>query len=158
MLLNCKKRKNERGFAIALALLMLVAMSLMGATLMVIAAGAHKRNGNQNVNQQTVCAAETGISEAKKSGKLIKKNSINIDVSFTSYLKRAIRTLTIILEENQKEKKFNASWQMNERHYGSLTGLNKKETLEKLGEKKFKMYRRSWETSPPPIPDNDDIA
>ena len=45
---------------------------------------------------------------------------------------------------------------MNERHYGSLTGLNKKETLEKLGEKKFKMYRRSWETSPPPIPDNDD--
>ena len=99
--------------------------------------------------------SDEGISEAKKSGKLIKKNSINIDVSFTSYLKRAIRTLTIILEENQKEKKFNASWQMNERHYGSLTGLNKKETLEKLGEKKFKMYRRSWETSPPPIPDND---
>ena len=100
--------------------------------------------------------SDEGISEAKKSGQLIKKNSITIDVSFTSYLKRAIRTLTIILEENQKEKKFNASWQMNERHYGSLTGLNKKETLEKLGEKKFKMYRRSWETSPPPIPDNDD--
>ena len=66
MLLNCKKRKNERGFAIALALLMLVAMSLMGATLMVIAAGDHKRNGNLNVKQQTFYAAETGISEAKK--------------------------------------------------------------------------------------------
>ena len=48
--------------------------------------------------------SDEGISEAKKSGKLIKKNSINIDVSFTSYLKRAIRTLTIILEENQKRK------------------------------------------------------
>tara|TARA_B100000886_G_scaffold30124_1_gene18948 strand:+ start:2128 stop:2742 length:615 start_codon:yes stop_codon:yes gene_type:complete len=66
MLLNCKKRKNEKGFAIALALLMLVAMSLMGATLMVIAAGDHKRNGNLNVKQQTFYAAETGITEAKK--------------------------------------------------------------------------------------------
>ena len=66
MLLNCKKRKNEKGFAIALALLLLVAMSLMGATLMVVAAGDHKRNGNLNVKQQTFYAAETGISEAKK--------------------------------------------------------------------------------------------
>ena len=66
MSLNYKKRKNEKGFAIALALLMLVAMSLMGATLMVIAAGDHKRNGNQNVKQQTFYAAETGITEAKK--------------------------------------------------------------------------------------------
>ena len=66
MSLNYKKRKNEKGFAIALALLMLVAMSLMGATLMVIAAGDHKRNGNLNVKQQTFYAAETGISEAKK--------------------------------------------------------------------------------------------
>ena len=66
MSLNYKKRKKEKGFAIALALLMLVAMSLMGATLMVIAAGDHKRNGNQNVKQQTFYAAETGITEAKK--------------------------------------------------------------------------------------------
>mgnify|MGYP001378902567 CR=1 FL=1 len=66
MLLNCKKRKNEKGFAIALALLMLVAMSLMGATLMVVAAGDHKRNGNLNIKQQTFYAAETGITEAKK--------------------------------------------------------------------------------------------
>ncbi len=66
MLLNCKKRKKEKGFAIALALLMLVAMSLMGATLMVVAAGDHKRNGNLNIKQQTFYAAETGITEAKK--------------------------------------------------------------------------------------------
>ncbi len=66
MSLNYKKRKNEKGFAIALALLMLVAMSLMGATLMVVAAGDHKKNGNLNIKQQTFYAAETGISEAKK--------------------------------------------------------------------------------------------
>ena len=66
MLLNCKKRKNEKGFAIALALLMLVAMSLMGASLMLIAASDHKKNGNQNIKQQAFYAAETGITEAKK--------------------------------------------------------------------------------------------
>ena len=66
MLLNHKKRKNEKGFAIALALLMLVAMSLMGASLMLIAAGDHKQNGNLNTKQQTFYAAETGITEAKK--------------------------------------------------------------------------------------------
>ena len=66
MLLNHKSRKNEKGFAIALALLMLVAMSLMGASLMLIAASDHKKNGNQNIKQQAFYAAETGITEAKK--------------------------------------------------------------------------------------------
>jgi len=66
MLLNHKNRKNEKGFAIALALLMLVAMSLMGASLMVIAASDHKQNGNLNIKQQRFYAAETGITEAKK--------------------------------------------------------------------------------------------
>ena len=66
MLLNHKNRKNEKGFAIALALLMLVAMSLMGASLMLIAASDHKKNGNQNIKQQAFYAAETGITEAKK--------------------------------------------------------------------------------------------
>ena len=65
MSLNYKKRKNEKGFAIALALLMLVAMSLMGATLMVIAAGDHKRNGNQNVKQQTFYAARQVLQKQK---------------------------------------------------------------------------------------------
>ena len=66
MLLNHKNKKNEKGFAIALALLMLVAMSLMGASLMLIAASDHKKNGNQNTKQQAFYAAETGITEAKK--------------------------------------------------------------------------------------------
>ena len=66
MSLNYKKRKNEKGFAIALALLMLVVMSLMGATLMVVAAGAHKRNSIIDPSPRAFYAAETGISEAKK--------------------------------------------------------------------------------------------
>ena len=95
--------------------------------------------------------SEKGIIEAKKSGRLIKEQNISIDISYTSYLKRAIRTLTVILQENNLELKFNTSWEFNERHYGSLTGLNKTETKEKIGEDNFKKYRRSWDVSPPPM-------
>ena len=76
--------------------------------------------------------SENGIIEAQKSGRLIKNLNINIDVSYTSFLKRAIKTLTTILQENGLELKFNTSWELNERHYGSLTGLNKEETKKKL--------------------------
>ena len=76
--------------------------------------------------------SEKGILEAQKSGQLIKNLNINIDVSYTSFLKRAIKTLTTILQENGLELKFNTSWELNERHYGSLTGLNKEETKKKL--------------------------
>ena len=65
MLLKRKKFKNQKGFAIALALLMLVVMSLMGATLLVVVAGDHKRNGNLDVNQQAFYAAESGLSDAR---------------------------------------------------------------------------------------------
>ena len=94
--------------------------------------------------------SEKGIFEAQKSGQLIKNLKINIDVSYTSFLKRAIKTLTTILQENNLELKFNTSWELNERHYGSLTGLNKEETKNKIGEKQFKKYRRSWDIAPPP--------
>jgi len=96
-----------------------------------------------------------GILEARKSGVLIKKLNINIDISYTSFLKRAIKTLVVILEENNLELELNTSWEMNERHYGSLTGLNKEETKIKIGEEQFKKYRRSWDISPPPMPEND---
>ena len=95
--------------------------------------------------------SEKGVLEAKKSGQLIKKMNINIAVSYTSFLKRAIKTLTTILQENNLENKFNASWEINERHYGSLTGLNKEETKNKIGEEQFKKYRRSWDLAPPPM-------
>ena len=99
--------------------------------------------------------SQKGISEAQKSGKLIKNLNISIDVSYTSFLKRAIKTLTTILQENALELKFNTSWEMNERHYGSLTGLNKEETKNKIGEDQFKKYRRSWDISPPPMSEDD---
>ena len=99
--------------------------------------------------------SEKGIAEAQKSGQLIKKLNINIDVSYTSFLKRSIKTLTTILQENGLELKFNTSWEINERHYGSLTGLNKEETKNKIGEEQFKKYRRSWDIPPPPMAEND---
>jgi len=99
--------------------------------------------------------SEKGILEAQKSGQLIKDQNINIDVSYTSFLKRAIKTLTTILKINNLELQFNTSWEINERHYGSLTGLNKDETKNKIGEEQFKKYRRSWDIAPPPITKND---
>jgi 2,3-bisphosphoglycerate-dependent phosphoglycerate mutase len=99
--------------------------------------------------------SEQGVLEAKKSGKLIENLNININTSYTSFLKRAIKTLTIILEENNLGLSLNPSWEINERHYGSLTGLNKEETKKKIGDEQFKKYRRSWDVSPPPMPKND---
>jgi len=99
--------------------------------------------------------SKKGILEAKISGELIKNLDIKIDVSYTSFLKRAIKTLTTILKENDLDLKFNTSWELNERHYGSLTGLNKEETKKKIGEEQFKKYRRSWDTQPPPLAEND---
>jgi 2,3-bisphosphoglycerate-dependent phosphoglycerate mutase len=63
--------------------------------------------------------------------------------------------LSFILKENNLELELNSSWEINERHYGSLTGLNKEETKIKIGEEQFKKYRRSWDISPPPMPKND---
>ena len=82
--------------------------------------------------------SEKGVAEAEKSGKLIKELNIDFDMCFTSYLKRAINTLEIILEILGKKYKYSKNWELNERHYGSLTGLNKAETKKKLGEEQFR--------------------
>ena len=95
--------------------------------------------------------SDIGKKEAKKSGEKKKKINIKIDICYTSFLKRAIETLTIILESINLDLKFNAAWQLNERHYGSLTGLNKEETKQKIGDELFKKYRRSWDVAPPPM-------
>ena len=93
--------------------------------------------------------SEKGVQEAEKSGKLLKELNINFDICFTSYLKRAINTLEIVLEVIGKDIKYTKAWELNERHYGALTSLNKAETEKKLGEKQFKKYRRSWDIPPP---------
>jgi|TARA_B110000211_G_scaffold45983_1_gene49044 2,3-bisphosphoglycerate-dependent phosphoglycerate mutase len=99
--------------------------------------------------------SEVGVLEAKKSGQLIKNLKIDIDKSYTSFLKRAIKTSEVILRENNLKLDLNTSWEINERHYGSLTGLNKEETKKKIGEEQFKKYRRSWDVAPPPMPKDD---
>ena len=95
--------------------------------------------------------SDKGVDEAKKSGELLKNLNINIDIFYTSFLKRAIKSLIIILEKNNLPLKFNTAWELNERHYGYLTGLNKEETKRRIGEDQFKKYRRSWDVAPPPI-------
>ena len=95
--------------------------------------------------------SDKGVQEAEKSGQFIKDLKIRVDISYTSYLKRAIKTLTTILKINNLDLKFNTAWQLNERHYGSLTGLNKEETKKKIGEEQFRRYRRSWDVAPPPM-------
>ena len=90
-----------------------------------------------------------GVQEAEKSGKLLKELNIDFDMCFTSYLKRAINTLEIVLKVIGKSEKYTKAWELNERHYGALTSLNKAETKKKLGEEQFKKYRRSWDIPPP---------
>ena len=100
--------------------------------------------------------SERGIQEAIKAGKLIKKFNVNIEVAFTSFLSRAINTLNLLLKElNKKDLLVNKTWYLNERHYGSLTGLNKEETKRKIGESLFLKYRRSWDIAPPKMKKND---
>lgn len=102
--------------------------------------------------------SENGILEAQKAGELLKAENINIDHAYTSYLKRANNTLKIILKNMSLENmNIIRSWEFNERHYGSLTGLNKAEMKEKLGENQIKIYRRSWDIAPPELEKNNDF-
>ena len=99
--------------------------------------------------------SERGIQEARKAGKLIKEFNIDIEEAFTSFLSRAIDTLNFLLKELDKNNLIiNKTWYLNERHYGSLTGLNKEETKQKIGESLFLKYRRSWDIAPPPMEKN----
>ena len=90
-----------------------------------------------------------GKIEAKKAGIYLKDS--NIDACFTSMLSRAINTLEILLKELGNNMNIIKAWELNERHYGSLTGLNKAETKKKLGGPTFLNYRRSWDIAPPEI-------
>ena len=99
--------------------------------------------------------SDRGIQEAIKAGKLIKEFNIDIEAQFKSFLSRAIDTLNFLLKELDKNNLIiNKTWYLNERHYGSLTGLNKEETKQKIGESLFLKYRRSWDIAPPPMEKN----
>jgi len=91
-----------------------------------------------------------GELEAEYAGKLIKELNIRFDACFTSELLRASNSLNIILKVlDIPNLKINKAWELNERHYGGLTGLNKDETIKKYGNKQVKIWRRSFDTSPP---------
>ena len=94
---------------------------------------------------------EKGKSEAQKAGLLIKEKNIQINFYYSSLQLRANNTLKIIQKVLNDEKKFFRAWQLNERHYGSLTGFNKLEMNEKIGEKKVYEFRRSWDIKPPAL-------
>ena len=97
---------------------------------------------------------KNGEIEAKKAGDLIKANNINIDIYYSSFQLRAKNTLKLIKEILQDNKVSNEAWQLNERHYGALTGLNKDEMKVKLGEDKVHQFRRSWDLRPDPLDKN----
>ena len=94
---------------------------------------------------------QKGESEAKKAGLLIKEKNIKIDFYYSSLQLRANNTLKTIQNILSDKKKFTRAWQLNERHYGSLTGLNKIEMSEKIGKKKVYEFRRSWDVKPEPL-------
>jgi 2,3-bisphosphoglycerate-dependent phosphoglycerate mutase len=101
--------------------------------------------------------SEQGYAEAHAAGQLLKDEGYIFDLAYTSVLRRAIRTLWIALEEMGLEwiPAINA-WELNERHYGALQGLNKAETAQKFGEAQVKIWRRSYDVPPPALDLNDE--
>ena len=100
--------------------------------------------------------SQTGHREAIQAGMILKNEGYEFDVCYTSYLKRAIHTLNHILDEMDLcWLPVNKSWKLNERHYGTLQGLNKAETAEKYGEEQVKIWRRSFDVLPPALNIND---
>ncbi len=100
---------------------------------------------------------DLGREEAKTAGVLLKDSGYDFDIAFTSVLKRAIKTLGIIQDQmNLDWIPVVRAWQLNERHYGSLQGLNKSEMAEKFGDEQVKVWRRSYDVPPPALENNDE--
>jgi 2,3-bisphosphoglycerate-dependent phosphoglycerate mutase len=121
------------------------------------------RHGESTWNQENrftgwtdVDLTERGTAQARRAGQQLKEEGFVFDVGYTSLLKRAIRTLWIVLDElDQLWIPVNRSWRLNERHYGALQGLNKAQTAEKYGDEQVLVWRRSYDTPPPALEDGD---
>ncbi len=101
--------------------------------------------------------SEKGVQEAGEAGRLLRKEGFVFDIAFTSVLKRAIKTLWLVMEEmDQMWIPVQNHWRLNERHYGALQGLNKAETAEKHGMEQVKIWRRSYDIPPPALTRDDD--
>jgi len=100
---------------------------------------------------------ERGVAEARRAGQQLGEEGLQFDVAYTSVLKRAIRTLWIVLDElDQMWIPVHRSWRLNERHYGALQGLNKAETARKYGDQQVLVWRRSYDTPPPTLDSSDE--
>jgi 2,3-bisphosphoglycerate-dependent phosphoglycerate mutase len=100
--------------------------------------------------------SDHGREEAHEAGRVLKEHGFTFDMAFTSVLKRAIRTLWILLDEmDLMWIPVHRDWRLNERHYGALQGLNKAETAKKFGETQVKLWRRSYDTRPPALEEDD---
>ena len=117
------------------------------------------RHGESVWNQENrftgwtdVDLSDRGREEARKAGRLLKQQGYTFDIAYVSVLKRAIRTLWIVLDEmDMMWMPVRHDWRLNERHYGSLQGLNKSETAAQFGEDQVKIWRRSYDIPPPPL-------
>ncbi|NCN04366.1 MAG: 2,3-diphosphoglycerate-dependent phosphoglycerate mutase [Spirochaetales bacterium] len=117
------------------------------------------RHGESDWNRENrftgwtdVDLSEKGVEEARSGGKLLKSEGFTFDIAYNSLLKRAIKTLNIVLEEmDLLWIPVVKDWRLNERHYGALQGLNKAETAEKHGEEQVTIWRRSYDVPPPAL-------
>ena len=122
------------------------------------------RHGESDWNRENrftgwtdVDLSEKGLQEAQEGGRLLQAEGYTFDVAYTSVLKRAIRTCWIVLDEMDLQWiPVHRAWELNERHYGALQGLNKSETAAKFGEAQVKIWRRSYDIPPPPLDPGDE--
>jgi 2,3-bisphosphoglycerate-dependent phosphoglycerate mutase len=122
------------------------------------------RHGQSDWNQKNLFTGWTdvdltaqGREEARQAGQTLVKERVTFDIAFTSVLTRAIRTLWLVLDEMQLMWiPVESSWRLNERHYGSLQGLDKAQTTAKHGEAQVKIWRRSYDIPPPPLEESDE--
>lgn len=99
---------------------------------------------------------DKGKEEAAQAGKLMTEKGLKFDMAFTSVLKRAVKTLNIVLDTMDLNWiPVTKNWRLNEKHYGALQGLNKKDTAEKFGDEQVHIWRRSYDVAPDPIPEDD---
>ena len=121
------------------------------------------RHGESTWNQENrftgwtdVDLTQKGVLEAARAGEILKKEGFVFDKAYTSFLKRAVKTLDNVLDKMDLDWiPVEKSWRLNEKHYGNLQGLNKAETAEKYGEDKVLLWRRSYDIAPDPIPEDD---
>ena len=103
--------------------------------------------------------SEQGLAEATAAGRKLKEKGYEFDIAFTSVLTRAIKTCNIVLEESdQLWVPQIKSWRLNERHYGELQGLDKKQTADKYGDEQVHIWRRSYDTLPPMLDESSEVS